>query len=57
MIPIKGLYFVNDYIAEGYNNEFLQTVLQEYKFTFMDQIYEKDKKYYKYNDIIYFVML
>ena len=45
MIPIKGLYYVNDYIAEGYNNEFLQTVLQEYKFTFMDQIYEKDKKY------------
>ena len=51
MIPIKGLYYANDYIGEGYNNEYLQAVLQGCKFTFMDQIYEKDKKYYKYNDI------
>ena len=50
MIPIKGLYYVNVYSVEGYNNEYLQAVLQGYKFTFMDHIYEKDKKYYKYND-------
>ena len=51
MIPIKGLYFVNDYVAGGYNNEYFQAVFQGYKFTFMDHIYEKDKKYFKYNDI------
>ena len=51
MIPIKGVYYIDDVIAEGYNNEYLQAVLQGYKFTFMDHIYEKDKKYYKYNDI------
>ena len=52
MIPIKGLYFVNDYVAGGYNNEYFQAVFQGYKFTFMDHIYEKDKKYYKYNNIL-----
>ena len=51
MVLIKGLYYVNDYISQGYNNEFLKAVLQGLKFTFMDQVYEKDKKYYKYNDI------
>ena len=25
--------------------------MQGYEFTFMDHIYKKDKKYYKYNDI------
>ena len=43
MIPIKGLYYVNDYIADGYNNEFLQAVLQEYKITFMDIFMKKIK--------------
>jgi len=51
MIPIKGLYFIDDRIAKEYNDEYLQAVVQGYKFTFMDHIYEKDKKYYKYNDL------
>ena len=51
MIPIKDLYFIDDYIAETYNNEYLQAIIQGYKFTFMDHIYEKDTKYYKYNEI------
>ena len=49
MILIKGLYYVNNYIAEGYNNELLQAVLQEYKFTFISNILKKN---YKYNDIL-----
>ena len=52
MISIKGSYYVNDCIGQGYNNEYLQAVFQGYKFTFMAHIYEKDKKYYKYNDIL-----
>ena len=51
MIPIKGVYFIDDGIAKTYNNEYLQAIIQGYEFTFMDHIYEKDKKYYKYNDI------
>ena len=46
--------FIPSNIDEGNSkfikNEYLQSVLQGYKFTFMDHIYEKDKKYYKYND-------
>ena len=51
MIPIKGLYFVNDNIAKIYNNEYLQAVIQGYEFTIIDHIYEKNNKNYKYNDI------
>lgn len=51
MIPIKGLYSIDDRIAKEYDDEYLQSVMQGYKFTFMDHIYEKDKKYYKYNDL------
>ncbi len=51
MIPIKGIYYIDIYIDETYNNEYLQTVIQGYKFTFMDHIYAKGKKFYKYNDI------
>ena len=46
MIPLK----VIGYIYENTNNEYLQSAVQGYKFTFMDHLYEKDKKYYKYND-------
>ena len=42
MILIKGLYYVNNYIAEGYNNEYLQAVVQGYEFiqliTYMKRI-------------------
>ena len=51
MIPIKGLYIIEDSIAKNFNDEYLQSVIQGYNFTFMDHIYEKDKKYYKYNDL------
>ena len=51
MIPIKGLYSIDDRIAKEYDDDYLQSVMQGYKFTFMDHIYEKDKKYYKYNDL------
>ena len=27
MIPIKDLYFIDDYIAETYNNEYLQAIM------------------------------
>ena len=36
--------------ARFFNNEYFQSVRQEYEFTFMDHIYTKDKKYYKYNN-------
>ena len=36
-------------IDETSNNEYLQSAIQGYKFTSMEHIYEKDKKYYKYN--------
>ena len=32
------------------HNEYLQSAKQGYKFTSMKHIYEKDKKYYKYNN-------
>ena len=51
MVPIKGLYYIDIDIAETYNNEYLQSVIQGYEFTFMDHIYGKNKKYYIYNDI------
>jgi hypothetical protein len=51
MIPIKGVYYIDDDIAKIHNNEYLQAVIQGYEFTFMDHIYEKNKKFYKYNDI------
>ena len=49
MIPIKGRYFINKGIAERVNDEYIQSAIQGYKFTFREHIYEKDKKYYKYN--------
>ena len=50
MVPIKGVYYIDDYFSKDITDEYLQSVLQGYKFTFMDHIYEKDKKYYKYNE-------
>ena len=50
MIPIKGVYFIDEGNSKNITNEYLQSVMQGYKFTFMDHIYEKDKKYYKYNE-------
>ena len=45
MISLKIIGYLHCYI----NNEYLQPAIQGYKFTFMEHIYEKDKKYYKYN--------
>ena len=50
MILIKGVNDIDDVIDKTYNNEYLQAVIQRYEFTFMDHIYEKNKKYYLYND-------
>ena len=36
-------------INERSDNEYLQSDIQGYKFTSMEHIYEKDKKYFKYN--------
>ena len=41
MIPIKGLYYIDEVIAKRYNNEYLQAVIQGYEFTIIDHIYEK----------------
>ena len=65
MIEILGIYHINSsysgiyayneknqsYYIEGikFNNEYFQSVLQKYEFTFIDHIYEKNQKYYKYN--------
>ncbi len=42
-------YFPEDDDPRETRNEYLQSALQGYKFTFMEHIYEKDKKYYKYS--------
>ena len=49
MILLEG---VVDYNLDNINshNEYLQSARQGYKFTSMKHIYEKDKKYYKYNN-------
>ena len=53
MILLKEInYFYNNDIDEKSNNEYLQSAIQGYKFTSMEHIYEKDKKYYKYNESI-----
>ena len=49
MILLEGLV---DYNLDNINshNEYLQSARQGYKFASMKHIYEKDKKYYKYNN-------
>ncbi len=42
-------YFYDDLELDRLFDEYLQSALQGYKFTFKEHIYEKDKKYYKYN--------
>ena len=50
MILLEGVddSWTND-IDESRDNEYLQAAIQGYKFTSMEHIYEKDKKYFKYN--------
>ena len=50
MIAIEGIYFISDSIARITNNEYLQSVIQGYEFTYIDHIYQRDNKKYKYND-------
>ena len=49
MILLEGIV---DYNLDNINshNEYFQSAKQGYKFTSMKHIYEKDKKYYKYNN-------
>ena len=49
MILLEGVDSWTHDIDETRNNEYLQSAIQGYKFTSMEHIYEKDKKYYKYN--------
>ena len=50
MVLLEGWnYFPEDINPRGCRNEYLQSALQGYKFTSMEHIYEKDKKYYKYS--------
>ncbi len=52
MIYLEGLYYTyNKEIGEKSDNEYLKSAVQGYKFTSREHIYEKDKKYYKYNDV------
>ena len=50
MILLKNFnYFPEDYELGRLFDEYLQSAQHGYKFTFMEHINEKDKKYYKYN--------
>ena len=50
MIPIDNIYYITDGSARITNNEFLQSVIQEYEFTHIDHIYSKNNKKYTYNN-------
>ena len=51
MIHFKVVNYIDKYASEEYNNEYLQAYIQGYEFTFIDHIYEKNNKNYKYNNI------
>ena len=40
----------SDDFINNINNEYLQSVIQKYKFTYQDHIYEKNNKIYQYNN-------
>ena len=50
MIAIYGITLSTDYDLISIINEYIQSVIQEYEFTIRDNIYEKNNKYYKYNN-------
>ena len=50
MIPIDNIYYITDGSARITNNEYLQSVIQEYEFTHIDHIYSKNNKKYTYNN-------
>ena len=47
----KLIYTQSNKIDLRSKNEYLKSAMQGYNFTFMKHIYEKDKKYYKYNNV------
>ena len=51
MMHFKIVNYIDKYASEEYNNEYLQAYIQGYEFTFIDHIYEKNNKNYKYNNI------
>ena len=51
MMHFKVVNYIDKYASEEYNNEYLQAYIQGYEFTFIDHIYEKNNKNYKYNNI------
>ena len=51
MMHFKVVNYIDKYASKEYNNEYLQAYIQGYEFTFIDHIYEKNNKNYKYNNI------
>ena len=50
-ILLKAIrYFFRNKIDINYPSEYLQSAIKGYKFTAMKHIYEKDKKFYRYNE-------
>jgi hypothetical protein len=66
MIEIIGIYYIGyvysymlayneqnlsySCLGEEFNNEYFQSVRQGYEFTYIDHIYQKEDKYYIYNN-------
>ena len=50
MIAVYGITLSTDSDLSSINNEYMQSVIQEYEFTIRDNIYEKNYKYYYYNN-------
>ena len=50
MLAYNGQNVLNYYAGEEFNDEYLQLVRQGYEFTYIDHIYQKNDKYYKYNN-------
>jgi len=49
MICLDNIFDIDYNIAQTINNEYLQSVIQDYEFTYRDHIYSKDNKTYTYN--------
>ena len=50
MLAYNEQNVLNYYAGEEFNDEYLQSVRQGYEFTYIDHIYQKNDKYYKYNN-------
>ena len=51
MILLEPIWhYIYNEIDLNIRNEYLQSAIKGYKFTAMEHIYEKDKRFYKYNE-------